>query len=186
MTYFTFAAMLLLTVGAVLSLYRQLQVLQQNSYSLSKYLKWVSKSYTLQLALSAVIYCAITVSVLQGSDVPALVISVCLLFVRIVLNIITYKKAIKKLRFTARIKRLYITAILLLGVFLFGSIYSFYNLFGEISRVLCIVLSVVSPLLTVVIWLVTYPIEKVLTKRFCNNVKNASVVDDDDNKGVKP
>lgn len=184
MTYFTFAAMLLLAASAVISLYRQLQVLQQNSYSLSKYLKWVSRSYTLQLALSAMMYCAITVSVLQGSDILTLILSVCLLIIGIASNIKTHKKSIEKLGFTARIKRLYITAILLLGVFLFGSIYSFYNLFGEISRVLCIVLSVVSPLLTVVIWLVTYPIEKALAKRFCNNVKNASVVDDDDNKGA--
>lgn len=184
MTYFTFAAMLLLSTGAVFSLYRQLQVLQQNSYSLSRYLKWVSKSYTLELALSAMMYCAITVSVLQGSDILALILSVCLLIIGIVSNIKTHKKSIEKLGFTARIKRLYIAAILLLGVFLFGSIYSFYNLFGEISRVLCIVLSVVSPLLTVVIWIVTYPIEKVLAKRFVNKVKCGADVGEDDSEGA--
>ncbi|MBQ8267555.1 MAG: hypothetical protein IJZ21_04140, partial [Clostridia bacterium] len=125
MTYFTFAAMLLLAAGAVLSLYRQLQVLQQNSYSLSRYLKWVIGSYTADLAISAIVYCATMFLVINNKDLFFLILSMLFLSARIVLNIFTHKRSIKKLRFTTRIKRLYIAAILLLGVFLFGSIYSF-------------------------------------------------------------
>jgi hypothetical protein len=180
MTYFTFAAMLLLAVGAVLSLYRQLQALQKNAYSLSRYFKWVSNSYTVHLAISAIVYCAITFLVLNNKDLFVLILSVLFLAARLALNILTRKK----LGFTARIKRLYVTAILLLGVCLFGCIFSFYNLFGEISRMLCIVLSVVSPLLTVVVWLITYPIEKVITKRFANKAKCDSDIVDDNSKGA--
>lgn len=171
MPYITFIALLLLAASGILSLYKQLQMLQQNSYFLSRYFKWVSGSYTLQLALSAIIYCALTFLVLNGKPWLCLVIAVLMLVIRIASNIKTHKKSIKKLVFTARIKRLYITAILLLGVFLFGSVFSFYTVFGEISRVLCIALSVVSPLLTVVIWLVTYPIEKVIAKWYINDAK---------------
>lgn len=184
MTYFTFAAMLLLAAGAVFSLYHQLQVLQQNSYSLSRYFKWVSNSYTVHLAISAIVYCATTFFVLNNKDMFVLILSVLFLAARIALNVLTRKKSVKKLGFTARIKRLYVAAILLLGVCLFGSIFSLYNLFGEISRMLCIVLSVVSPLLTVVVWLITYPIEKALAKRLDNKAKCDSDIVDDNSKGA--
>ncbi len=171
MPYITFIAILLLAASGMFSLYRQLQMLQQNSYFLSRYFKWVSGSYTLELAISAIAYCALTFFVLNGKAVFMLIAAALLLAIRIVLNIKTHKKSIKKLVFTARVKRLYVTAILILGLFLFGSIYSFYTFFGEISRVLCIALSVVSPLLTVVIWLVTYPIEKAVSKWYINDAK---------------
>lgn len=171
MPYITFISLLLLAASAMFSLYRQVQMLQQNSYFLSRYFKWVSSSYTLELAASAIIYCALTFLILNVKPWPCLAMAVLLLAIRIVANIKTQKKSIKKLVFTARVKRLYVTAILLLGVFSFGSYFSFYNIFGEISRVLCIALSVVSPLLTAVIWLVTYPIEKAIAKLYINDAK---------------
>lgn len=171
MPYITFTAILLLAIGGVFSLYRQLQMLQQNSYFLSRYFKWVSGSYTLELALSAIAYCAITFLVMQNKPWVCLVLAILLLVIRILLCIKTHKKSIKKLVFTARIKRLYITAILILGISLFGSIYSFYNTLGEASRVICIALSVVSPLLTVVIWLITFPVEKAVSQWYINDAK---------------
>ena len=171
MPYITFVALFIVVASGIFSLYRQLQMLQQNSYFLSRYFKWINQSYTVELAISAILYCAITYFVLNGRSVLTLIAAVLLLAVRIFLNIKTHKNSIKKLVFTARIKRLYITAILLLGVFLFGSIFSFYTVFGEISRVLCIALAVVSPLLTVVIWLITYPIEKAVSKWYINDAK---------------
>ena len=123
MPYITFAAILLVSVSAVFSLYRQLQMLQQNSYFLSRYFKWINKSYTLELAVSAILYCALTLLIINGKSVPSLVTAVLLLAVRIALNIKTRKKSIKKLVFTARIKRLYITAVIVLGILLYGSIF---------------------------------------------------------------
>ena len=171
MPYITFAARLLVSVSAVFSLYRQLQMLQQNSYFLSRYFKWINKSYTLELAVSAILYCVLTFLIINGKSVPSLVTAVLLLAARIALNIKTRKKSIKKLVFTARIKRLYITAVIVLGILLYGSIFSFYTLFGEISRVLCVALSVVSPILTVVVWLITYPIEKAAARWYVNDAK---------------
>ncbi len=171
MPYITFIAISLLAISGVFSLYRQLQMLQQNSYFLSRYFKWVSGSYTLELALSAIAYCAITFLVMRGKPWFCLALAILLLVTRILLCVKTHKKSIKKLVFTARIKRLYITAILILGISLFGSIYSFYNTLGEASRVICIALSVVSPLLTVVIWLITFPVEKAVSQWYINDAK---------------
>ncbi len=164
MPYITFVSIFLLAAGGMLSLYGQLQILQQNSYKLSQYFKWVSRERTLELAFSAILYCVFTLLVLKGRVWLCLAVAVLLLAVRIFSNIKTQKKADKKLVFTARVKALYIAAILLLGISLFGSVFSFYTLFGEISRVVCIALSAVPPLLTALIWVVTYPIEKLVKK----------------------
>lgn len=171
MPYITFIALLLLAASGIFSLYRQLQMLQQNSYFLSRYFKWVSGSYTLELALSAIIYCAFTFLLLNNKQWICFVIALLMFIIRIISSIKTNKKSIKILVFTARIKRLYVTAILLLGVFLFGSIFSLYNIFGEISRIMCIALSIVAPLLTLVIWLVTYPLEKAVSQWYINDAK---------------
>lgn len=180
MTYITFASMLLLAAGAVCSLYRQLQMLHSNDYLLSKYFKWICNYYVVELAVSAVIYCATMLFVLNYLDIFALVLSVLLLAARIVLNILTYKKSDEKLAFSARIKRLYITAIVILGILLFVSAISFgnttkviniggtylidNNMVGEIVRTICILLSTVTPVFTVVIWFVNCLIEKVTAK----------------------
>lgn len=168
---YIFATMLIVAASAIFSLYRQLQMLQQNSYFPSRYFGWIRQSYTLQLAVSAILYCAITFCLLNGKDIPALVIAACLLAVRIVLNIKTHKKSIKKLVFTARIKRLYISAILILGVLVFVGTLWYFTIAGQVCRMLSIVLSVVSPLLALVIWLITYPIEKAVSKWYIGDAK---------------
>lgn len=165
-----FISLLILAASGVFSLYRQLQMLQQNSYFLSRYFKWVSGSYTIQLALSAICYCVVTLLISKDKPIPALIISVLLLITSVFSNVKTHKKSIKKLVFTARVKRLYITAIVILGALLFGSIYS-HIIWGEVSRVLCTALAVVSPLLTFVVWLMTWPIEKAVAHWYVNDAK---------------
>ena len=171
MPYVTFIALLLLSAGAMFSLYRQLQMLQQNSYFLSRYFKWITASYTVELALTAMIYCALTLFILKGRSVLTLIVAIALLAIRIYSNISVNKKSIKKLVFTSRIKRLYITAIVVLGICLIGSIYSSVSALGGILRVLCVAMSVVSPLITLVIWLITYPIEKAVSAWYINDAK---------------
>lgn len=190
----TFFILLTVAASAVVALYRQLQMLQQNSYFLSRYFKWVKQSYTIELAISAILYCAITALVLNSRSIFAFVIAVLLLAVRIVLCIKTQKKSIKKLVFTARIKRLYITAVVLLGaLLLIGTVASSAansadvnsviklsetivivvqkSLIADMCSVVCLVLSIVSPLLTVVVWTLTYPIEKAVSKWYINDAK---------------
>lgn len=171
MQYILFLTLILTAVSGILSLYRQLQMLQQNSYFLSRYFSWLKQSYTLELALSAVAYCALSVCLLGYKYVPALILSICLLAVRIFLNIKTQKKSIKKLVFTARVKRLYVTAILVLGVLLIVYAFSSATLAGEICRMLAVVLSVVSPLLAFVAYVITYPIEKAVSRWYINDAK---------------
>lgn len=170
MPYITFVTLLFVAASGIFSLYRQLQMLQQNSYFPSRYFKWLKESYTIELAISAIAYCAITVGMVNGKTILALVLSVVFMALRVVLNIKTHKNSIKKLVFTARVKRLYITAILLLGALILSAVL-LNGITSEICRTLCLALSIVTPLLTFVVWAITYPIEKAVSQWYINDAK---------------
>ena len=55
MPYILFLTMLFTAASAIFSLYRQLQMLQQNSYFPSRYFNWIKQSYTTELAISAIV-----------------------------------------------------------------------------------------------------------------------------------
>lgn len=171
MPYTIFIALLLVAASGIFSLYKQLQMLQQNSYFPSRYFKWLSSSYTLELVLSAMMYCGITVTVLQGGNILLLILCVCLLLIEIDSNIKAYKKSIKKLVFTARIKRLYIAAILILGALIIAYAFTPHTILGNVCRTVCMLLSVMSPILVFVVWAVTYPIEKAIARWYINDAK---------------
>lgn len=157
MPYITFAAMFLVAASGILSLNRQLKVLQKNSYDLSLYFKWVRESYTLELAISALFYCAITVGIIKEKLILALVLAIVLTLLRILLSFSTRKQ----LAFTVRIKRLYIAAILILGILVLVSAICSNIILAGVCRTICLLLSIVTPVLTFITWGVTYPFEKV-------------------------
>ncbi|MDO4608352.1 MAG: UDP-N-acetylmuramoyl-tripeptide--D-alanyl-D-alanine ligase [Clostridia bacterium] len=171
MSYVVFATLLILAAGGIFSLYRQLQMLQQNSYFPSRYFGWLKQSYTIELAITAVLYCAISFCLMNRAEIPALIMAVILSAVRLYLNIKTHKASIKKLVFTARIKRLYITAVLLLGILIFVYFLNYYSVAGNICRTFCLLLSIVTPVMTILVWAVTYPIEKLVSRWYINDAK---------------
>lgn len=179
MTYYIFATMMLFAAGAMFSLYRQLQIVQHKSYSLSKYFKHVLTLGTIELAISAVVYCVTMFLILNNWGLISLILSAVLLAANIALNVLISKNSNKKLAFTARVKRLYIISILVLGILLFVSSISFngstkivpffgtyllnHNLFGEIVRTICILISCVTPLLMAIVWLINCLIEIIIS-----------------------
>lgn len=171
MPYIIFFTMLCVAASGIFSLYRQVQMLQQNSYFLSRYFKWLKESYTIDLAISALVYCLITVGMLRGKWVLSFVLSIVLLTLRVFLNIKTHKKSIKKLVFTARIKRLYVVSIIMLGALVLVSALAPGTITAEICRTICLALSVVTPILTFVVWAITYPIEKAVSQWYINDAK---------------
>lgn len=171
MNYIIFLTLLFTAASAIFSLYKQLQMLQQSSYFPSRYFGWVKQFYTVELAVSAILYCALSFCMLNHRNLLAFIISVCLLAVRIVFAISTHKKSIKKLVFTARIKRLFVAAIIVLGALVLVCEIMADSMAGEICRVVAVVLSIVSPLLVFVIWMITYPIEKAVSRWYINDAK---------------
>ncbi len=171
MPYITFATLLLAAASGILSLYRQLQILQQNSYSILAYFKWLKDSYTTELAVNAIFYCAITIGIIKDKAIISLVLASLLIVLRVVLNINARKKQTKKLAFNTRVKRFYVTAILMLGALVLLSTILLNVTTVEVFRMICLILSIVTPVLVLVIWGITYPIEKAL---ICRNKKGAN------------
>lgn len=172
--YIIFATLLFAAASGILSLQHQLQILQQNAYSLSAYFRCLKNSYTTQLALSAFFYCTITIGIIKNKIVISLVLALLLMILRVVFNINAHKKQTKRLAFTARVKRFYVTAILMLGVLVLVSTISPNAAVSEVFRMICLVLATVTPVLTFVVWVVTYPIERYLSAKR----KKESVTDD--------
>lgn len=184
-----YLSLLCMVVSGFFSLYKQLQMLQQNSYFPSRYFKWVKHSYVTELSLCTLVYCLLTFCISNQKYYITLGISIAVLAVRIFLSIATHKKSIKKLVFTARVKRLYVTAILALGALItvcvlspaqtsqilqIGNTNKFLivgNLRHEISRTVCLLFATVTPILTLFIWLITYPVEKAVARWYINDAK---------------
>lgn len=171
MPYITFFVLLCVAASGIFSLYKQLQMLQQNSYFPSRYFAWLKKSYGAALSFGAIVYCGSTFSLLMQKNILTLVIAIAFLIIRIGECIDTSKKSIKKLVYTARIKRLYITAILILGGLLIVYALLPFTMIGNVCRTLCMLLAIISPVLVFVIWAITYPIEKAVSQWYTKDAK---------------
>ncbi len=164
-------SLLMAAVSCLFSSVRQLQMLQQNSYFPSRYGKWAFKAYTNWLIVEAAIFLTTLLTRPVGSSILVFIALFITLTVRIISAIRTHKKSIKKLVFTARIKRLFgaqifIDALLLtLYILLKGSI------IGEIVAAVMFALCIISPLFTLACWAVTLPIEKAFSRYYINDAK---------------
>lgn len=165
MSYIAFGTLLLIAASGVTSFYRQLKILQKNSYSLIKYFKWVIDSYTAEFALSAILYCAITITIKKEMETLSLVLAVVLMLLRVAIIIISNKNSTKKLSFDSRVKIFYITAIVILGTLVVISTISVNAITVNVCRTVCLLLSVIMPVLTFVVWIVTLPITKRLSPK---------------------
>lgn len=165
MSYIAFSTLLLIAASGVISFYRQLKILQKNSYSLTKYFKWVIGSYTTEFALSTVFYCAITITIKKEMEILSLVLAAVLMLLRVAIIVISNKNSTKKLSFDSRVKIFYITAIIMLGALVMISTISNNTTVVSVCRMVCLLLSVIMPVLTFVVWVVTLPIAKCLFKK---------------------
>ncbi len=140
------------------SSYRQIQMLQQNSYFPTRYIKWAYDSYFTQFTGLTVVFCALSI-IIRFNFLIDLIIICSLLALQIADVVKAYKKSIKKLVFTARVKRIYIVQTLLMLIALLLAVNTTNIAKGVFFSVL-LLLSVFSPLLTLADWAITWPIEK--------------------------
>ena len=111
-------AMLLLGISGLLSLNRQLQMLQQNSYFPSRYYKWFRDGYCVEAALSALLFCGFSLLAGAENKIYLLLLAAAAAAVRAYIAVRQHKKSIKRLVYTARVKRLFAAAAVLLGALL--------------------------------------------------------------------
>ncbi len=158
-------------LSCVCSLIRQFQMLQQNSYFPSRYFKWLKGSYTVQLAVQAIIFCLFSFRNDKTGAIIITVLTAVMLVFRAVNAARIYKKSIKKLVFTARVKRLFAAAVLpLIAGAVLSAVFGD-TLAGEIAAMLTFAFSVVSPLTVMFAYILTWPIEKAVSRWYINDAK---------------
>lgn len=168
--YLTFS-LIFSAVGALFSATRQFQMFQQNSYYPSRYYKWLCGSYSNGLLGNAFAYLLVSVLFFLKLYILQCALSFILMLCFIISAIRTQKKSIKSLVFTDRVKRLYLTAFLIFAVFV--ALYAFLpkNIVGQIAIALCLVFAYIPPLLTFTLWVVTLPVEKLISRYYINDAK---------------
>lgn len=168
MNWFLLISLIFSTASGVALITRQFQMLQQNSYFPSRYTKWLKESYSnipvFGFLTSSLLFC-----------LRLYLWQTLFLFITMLIAISTaikvQKKSIKKLVFTGRVKRLYVTAILV-----FALTVLIYTLFPQsvLGRALAAInfwLSFISPIMVYICWALCNPVEKAFTRYYINDAK---------------
>ena len=152
------------------SMYRQLQMLQQNSYFASRYIKWVYGSFMLETTFLSFGYCLISIFFLGEKYIFCAAVSLAVFIIRLCLALKTAKKSIKKLVFTGRVKRLLATAVIISAIFV--AVIGFLG--GVCSQTAFIIFNIpafFSPLFVLIILFINSPIEKSISRYYINDAK---------------
>ena len=171
MNILIFLSLIFAALSCVCSLARQFQMLQQNSYFPSRYFKWVKESYTVNLALQAIICCLFSFRQSRAGCIIIAAVTFILLIVRFINAKKIHKKSIKRLVVTARVKRLFAAALLPLAIGVVLSSVFADTLTGEISAMLTFLLSVASPISVMLSYIITLPIEKAVSRWYIYDAK---------------
>lgn len=168
MNYYLLISLVLAAVSSLFSLTRQLQMLQQNSYYPSRYLGWLKDNLPF---FDAVMFLISSVLFIFNLYLPQAIFCAAVLAIRIPKHLNLQKKSIKPLVFTARIKRLFATAIVLQLFLILVFAIKPITLSGTLFMDLSFMLSFLTPILTLVIWAITVPIEKAVNLWYINDAK---------------
>ena len=104
-------------LGAIFSSVKHIQMFQQNSYFLKRYFKWFKGQLKPLFFMGLIVFAAEVLFLALKMYIPLLILSLTECVIRFLICINVQKKAIKKLVFTKRIKRL-ITALSLIYIIL--------------------------------------------------------------------
>ena len=116
-----YIAFFLFALGGIFSTTRQLQMLQQNSYFPSRYFKWLKGAFNTKVVFSVIFLIIACLFFILKWYHPLLRLGLFTALIKIYNAKTGQKKSIKPLVFTARVKRLYVTAtILFVGLAVVG------------------------------------------------------------------
>ena len=158
MNIYLLIALISLSVSGCFNLTRQLQMLQQNSYFPSRYFDWLKTNISLGKLF---IYLIVSILFSLKQYVLLMIFSAFVLGLSVYSTISLQKKSIKKLVFTARVKRLYIAAIIILLALITIYCVSPESVAGKLSVIINLLISSLTPILIFIIWAITFPIEKI-------------------------
>ena len=156
-------------VAGIFSQVKQLQMLQQNSYYPSRYIKWVLNAYSNELVLNTFVFCVASLLFAFNFYFAEAALLAVFAFWKIADAVITQKVSIKKLVFTGRVKRLFATAIIIFILLLALFEINFRSF--TFCVIITVLLGVVAPTLTLVIWAITKPIEWIFNIWYISDAK---------------
>ena len=145
--YLTFI-LCLSAISGLLGVTRHFQMLQLNSYYPSRYFKWLKGRFNNGFLLCAVLYFIISLTYFLKLYIPGLIIALFIVFYNIKTTSDLQKRSIKKLVFTSRVKRLYLTGILLFAVLIALSVLIEKGFLNRLFISVTLILSYITPLLT--------------------------------------
>ena len=161
-----YTAVAIAFLGGLFSLTRQAQMLQQNSYYPSRYIKWL-KGEKCGLTVFSLLVCLLLVLFLFLKwGIALLILSVISTAFKISRARRLQKKSIKKLVYTARVKRQYATlTVLLIGMFLLGVFVSAYFFIPGLA------LSFMPAVSILLVRTLNAPLERMVSNYFISDAK---------------
>ncbi len=149
-------AAVLLALAALVALTRQLHFLQLNSYYNNRFWEYLRGAFSGVAVCSLLCAAGLSALFLLGWDVVFLITAAITGGIRGVFAVQKIRHAKKKLVFTARIKRMFVTAALLLGAAAAGS---FWNRFWALPLMAAVCLM---PFFAMLVNLINAPMEKAI------------------------
>jgi len=171
LNYWLLISLIIFSTGGLFSMQRQLQMFQQNSYFPSRYIKWIKSSLSVKTAYSAMfLIITATLSFVKATHYLP-IIAVIELLIRLFCYRSNTKNSIKKLVYTARIKRLIITSSVLCVILILLSVFINSKLISGIFTILLLALVHFSELQVLISNFVNKPIENSINNYYINDAK---------------
>ena len=170
MSVFILLSALFLAGSLFCSMYRQLQMLQQNSYFASRYLKWVYGNFMLDITFLSFGYCLVSIFYLGQKYLFCFLISLAVFVIRLLLALNCKKKSIKKLVYTGRVKRLLATSLIILGL-LVTVMETVSGIYSQAAFIILGILAFFSPLFVLIVLFINSPIEALISRHYINDAK---------------
>ncbi len=162
------AELILVALGGMFTFTRQAQMLQQNSYFASRYLKWLREEmHPRKQILHFAFFLVAILLFFFGGSIAMIIYSTFMLIFKITRARYLQKKSIKPLVYTARVKRQYLTLGVLYAVLL-SLAYVFHS---PVVAVSIIVLSYMPYITVLLVRLINAPIENGFTRWYINDAK---------------
>ncbi len=162
---FFILTLVFLALSGICSTIRQYQMLQQNSYYISRYLKWVFPFYRTRLVFDIVFAAGVSALLLLKLYVPAFILAVMIFGFRLNTAIKMQKKSVKALVMTARVKRLFVTTVLLLAALCVLGVFVKYSYFAVVA------FAMLSPLLCLACRIINSPVEHLVNAYYIADAK---------------
>ena len=173
MNFVLIAAALVFCASAFTSLQRHIHMYQQNSYFLKRYFNWGKNHIGFKLWFNVILALATLILFFFKLDVVVLVLAVVTFLIKLFALKVYTKTAIKKLVYTARIKRLvaFATFVLVLCLLLFLTLLNNPTL-SILAFALILLLASVPACLLVVSAFVMSSVEKAISNTYVKDAKN--------------